>query len=58
MITLTATWTEWKAGDKIVKPTPGRDRPIVVTCSTPFTAAILTGVLTRLGCDVTREVTA
>jgi hypothetical protein len=63
MITLTAVWTDWEQPQadgttKTVHPTPGRDRPLVVTCSTPFTAAALIGVLTRLGCTITREETA
>jgi hypothetical protein len=58
MITLTATWGDWEfaerpPGKKTVHPTPGRDRPIIVECSSPFTAGVLKGIFNRLGMDVT-----
>ena len=58
MITLTAVWADWEFSerpgkDKTVHPTEGRDRPLVVECQTPHTAAVMTGVFTRLGCTVT-----
>ena len=59
MITVTATWTDWEfserpASNRTVHPTPDRDRPLVVECSTPFTAGVLKGVFERLGCRVTQ----
>ena len=59
MVTVTAVWSDWMSGQgsdaRLVRPTPGRDRPIVVRCSSAFTAAIIAGVFDRLGCTTTRE---
>jgi len=62
VIIITARWTEWEfpsreRADKIVKPTPGRDRPIVTKCTNPATAAVIADIFTRLGCIVTKEET-
>jgi len=63
MITVTAVWSDWTfperpANNRTVHPTAGRDRPLVVQCSSPFTASIVAGIFERLGCTVTKEKTA
>lgn len=58
VITLTARWGPWKHHndrtnqDVTVEPTPGRDRPIVIQCSSKATAENLSTVFRRIGCDV------
>lgn len=59
MSTVTAVWTDWEFEgrdpifkEKVIHPTPGRDRPLVVECSSPFTATIMAGIFKRLGCTV------
>jgi rhodanese-related sulfurtransferase len=60
MITVTAHWSDWQfserpANNKTVHPTPGRDRPLVVHCTSPYTAAVITEAFTKIGCTVIRE---
>jgi hypothetical protein len=60
MITVTAVWGDWEfnerpSSNRTVHPTPGRNRPLVIQCSTPFTAGVLKDAFTKLGCSVTQE---
>ena len=62
MIRVTAVWTDWVYDqrsrafkEQTIHPTPGRDRPLVVDCSSPFTAGVMAGIFKRLGCNVEQE---
>jgi len=64
MVTVTARWTDWKFDnrgeqfqDKMIHPTPGRDRPLVVECSSWYTAGIIADILHRIGCTIEKEET-